>query len=170
MIQETQLCNLHALYFIKACKHNKSGSNKHLNTSHDHTPLGQLVAGHEPIVDVGVLHHEGLGCLPAAEHEGGPGEVPHGPGHHQPPLPLVASSQSNDGVPVRGSPSAEIINNRVLQDIVRVDGGRTEQSKHVSLERYFCRLPEVPKTEDTRQQDSNQLQLIKRTLLIRLVC
>ena len=135
MIQETQLCNPHAVYFIKACKHYKSGSNKHC--SHDHTPLGQLMAGHETIVDVGVLHHEGLGCLPAAEHEGGPGEVTHGPGHHQPPLPLVAASQGNNGVPVRSSPGAEIINNRVLQDIVRVDGGRTEQSKHV----IFRRLP-----------------------------
>lgn len=84
------------------------------------------MAGDEPVVDVGVLQHEGLGRRPAGEHEGGPGEIPQGPGHHQPPLPLVAAGQGNDGLSVRGPPGAEIINNRVLQDIVRVDGGRTE--------------------------------------------
>ena len=102
-----------------------SCSIKHCNTSHNHAPLGQLMASDEPVVDVWILQHEGLGRLPAGEHEGGPGQIPHGPGHHQPPLPLIAASQGNHGLPVRGSPGAEIINNRVLQDIVRVDGGRT---------------------------------------------
>ena len=97
--------------------------------SHDHTPLRQLVAGHEAIIDVGVLQHEGLGRLPAGEDEGSPGEVTQGPRHHQPPLPLVAASQGYHGVPVGSSLGAKVINNRVLEDIVWVDGGRTATQK-----------------------------------------
>ena len=96
-----------------------------MHISHDHAPLRQVVTGHKAIVDVGVLQHEGLGRLLAAEDEGGPGEVPQRPRHHQPALPLVAASQGYHSISVGSSLGAKIINNRVFEDIVRVDGGRT---------------------------------------------
>ena len=102
--------------------------------SHDHTPLRQLVAGHEAIIDVGVLQHEGLCRLPAGEDEGGPSEVPQGPRHHQPPLPLVAASQGNHGVTVSSSLGWKVFHNKVLEDIVRVDGGRTATQQ----DEVFC--------------------------------
>ena len=82
------------------------------------------MAGHNPILDVGVLRYEGLGVLPGPEDDLSSGQVRQGSAHDNLSLLFVLSSQSEVSCSVRSALGGHILHILVLEDVVGAQTGR----------------------------------------------